>query len=76
MVIAAILNQKLAIKHQKNWEVLLTVGNDLEEQFQSPGCSSKYGNLSKNCQKIAKKMIKKIEDVLTCCDNIKNMFRV
>ena len=41
---------KIAIKYQKNWEELLTVGNNLGEQFQGPKCSSKYGNLSKNSQ--------------------------
>ena len=32
-----------------------TVGDYFGEHFQSPGCISKYGNLSKNSQKIAEK---------------------
>ena len=41
---------KIAIKYQKHWEVLLTVGNNLGEQLHGPKCSSKYSNLPKNSQ--------------------------
>ena len=55
---------------------MLTVGNGLGEYFQSPGYIFEYGNLSKNSQKIAKKIIENWRMCSLVVMSFKNMFRV
>ena len=49
-------SQKNGRKFRENWNMVLSVGDDVEWHFQSPGMPSRYGNLAKNTQKINKKI--------------------
>ena len=53
--------------------MVLTVGKDVGEHFHGAGCISKYGNISKNSQKIAERIRENWGMVLTVGDDI---FRV
>ena len=55
---------------------MLTVGNGPGEYFQSPGYIFKYGNLSKNSQKIAKEIIENWRICSLVVMSFKNTFRV
>ena len=57
-------SQKNGRKFRENWNKVLIVSDDVGWNFQSPGMTSKYGNLTKNTQKNQKKHQKKIKIVL------------
>ena len=49
---------KIVRKFRENLNMVLIVGDDVGWHFQSPGTTSRYGNLTKNTQKIRKNIRK------------------